>query len=170
MFFSPGFIILYRRLHTFLHTFFVFVNIFLPLLVYALFRWVFLNEKWAILSAMLCRSPVWYFWHKIYSVLYYYSRPTYCHGLSLITHEVAVYRNTLFRNIEPLPCDRLNYHPLPCDRLNWHTFLNQWEDRKFTSSIINANVCQLVIIFSMWSYLPIFNNVCQYVMMFVSMY
>ena len=112
---------------------------------------------------MLCRSPVWYFWHKIYSVLYYYSRPTYCHGLSLITHEVAVYRNTLFRNIEPLPCDRLNYHPLPCDRLNWHTFLNQWEDRKFTSSIINANVCQLVIIFSMWSYFSMFDKVCQYV-------
>ena len=32
--------------------------------------------------------------------------------------------------------DRLNYHTLPCDRLNWDTLLNQWEDRKFTWSII----------------------------------
>jgi hypothetical protein len=32
--------------------------------------------------------------------------------------------------------DRLNYHTLPCDRLSWHMLLNQWEDRKFTWSII----------------------------------
>ena len=122
-------------------------------MVYVLYRWVFLNEKWAILSAMPCLSPVWYFWHKINSVLYYYSRPTFWHGLYLITHEVAVYRNTLFRNIEPLPCDklsyyplpcdRLNYHPLPCDRLSWHTLLNQWEDRKFTWSIIKKNITMM---------------------------
>ena len=36
--------------------------------------------------------------------------------------------------------DRLNYHTLPCDRLNWHTLLNQWEDRKFTWSIIKSIV------------------------------
>ena len=36
--------------------------------------------------------------------------------------------------------DWLNYHTLPCDRLNWHTLLNQWEDRKFTWSIIKHNV------------------------------
>jgi hypothetical protein len=36
--------------------------------------------------------------------------------------------------------DRLNYHPLPCDRLNWYTPLNQWEDRKFTWSIIIYNI------------------------------
>ena len=36
--------------------------------------------------------------------------------------------------------DRLNYHTLPCDRLNWHTLLNQWEDRKFTWSIIKKIV------------------------------
>ena len=40
--------------------------------------------------------------------------------------------------------DRLNYHPLPYDRLNWHTLLNQWEDRKFTWSIID-----IVIVFAL---------------------
>ena len=36
--------------------------------------------------------------------------------------------------------DRLNYHTLPCDRLKWHTLLNQWEDRKFTWSIIKQDM------------------------------
>ena len=40
--------------------------------------------------------------------------------------------------------DRLNNHPLSCDRLNWHTLLIQWEDRKFTWSIIN-----IVIVFAL---------------------
>jgi hypothetical protein len=45
-------------------------------------------------------------------------------------------RNWLRHKILNREGDRLNYHTLPCDRLNWHTLLNQWEDSKFTWSII----------------------------------
>jgi hypothetical protein len=44
--------------------------------------------------------------------------------------------------------DRLNYHPLPCDRLNWHTVINQWEDRKFTWSIVIPNGINILVILS----------------------
>jgi hypothetical protein len=65
-----------------LHTFFVFVNIFLPFWCALLYRWVFLNEKWAILSAMPCDR--------------------------LKYHPLPYDR----LNYHPLPCGRLNWHTL----------------------------------------------------------
>jgi hypothetical protein len=70
----------------------------------------------------------------------------------VIRQKVRNFRNTfipspiLFFNLNSLIIrsfksrNWLNYHTLPCDRLNWHTLLNQWEDRKFTWSIIIQNV------------------------------
>jgi hypothetical protein len=55
---------------------------FSAILVYVLYRWAFLNEKWAILSAMPCDR------------LNYHPLP--CDRL----------------NHHPLPCDRLNWHML----------------------------------------------------------
>ena len=70
----------------------------------------------------------------------------------VIRQKVRNFRNTfipspiLFFNLNSLIIrsfksrNWLNYHTLPCDRLNWHTLLNQWEDRKFTWSIIKKIV------------------------------